>query len=177
MTEHTVKQVLVIGLVIQVTAVLLHLVDAKLGWVNSLDTEVEIGKLAIHLAVVFTALALNPELLDIGALDDVVPVVTATGGLGLGEPVGVVEGTFWHEELDLVPEGLDLGGHAMEGLLNVGDGLASSVNELFGERLHASLGPFVAARENMLCLLLERSRRGDSEEHCRSSDPHCRYVW
>ncbi|GJC86760.1 hypothetical protein ColLi_09599 [Colletotrichum liriopes] len=68
-----------------VTAVLLDLVDAEGRRVDLLGAQVEVLEVTSNLAVLLAVL-LNPHLLDVGALDDVVPLLVglAVGGLGLG---------------------------------------------------------------------------------------------
>ena len=161
----TVKQVLIVLFVIKVAAVLLDLVDAKLGRIDRLDAQVEVVELAANLTMLLAVGALHPNLLDIGALDDVVPVLAALSSLGLAEPGRLIEGILRNEELDLVPKGLGLRVHAIEGLL---EALKSGVRERVGDGLDGVMGLVEVVRQDMLGLVLERScRRGrrGPEEH------------
>ena len=156
---------LIVGLVIKVAAVLLDLVDAELGRIDRLHAQVEVIELAANLAMLFAIGSLDPQLLDIGALDDVVPVLTALSSLGLAEPGGLIEGTLGDEKLDLVPKGLGLRVHAIKGLFKA---LEGGVRERVGDGLDGVMGLVEVIGKDLLSLVLERScRRGrrSPEEH------------
>lgn len=82
---HTVKEMLVLLLVVEVAAVLDDIVDLELGRVDLLGTEVVVLESATNLAVLL-AIGLGPESLNVSTLEDVVPVGvgSAVGLLGLG---------------------------------------------------------------------------------------------
>jgi hypothetical protein len=167
----TIEEVLVVGLVVQIPAVLLDGVDAELGRVNRLDAEIEVIQASINLAVVVAAGVLHPQLLHLLAFDDMIPVVAATVGLRLGEPSGVVEGPLGDEQPDFVPQSLGLRVHALEGLL---EGLMGAC-ECLGEWPHGIVSAIDAARQHMLSLLLEagrRSSRRSAQKDGRGGDPH-----
>lgn len=113
----TVEEMLVVLLIIEVSAVLLDLVDAESGGVDLLGAEVEVLEVTANLAVLL-AILLNPHALDIGALDDVVPLLIglAVVRFGLGGLGGLLERLdgLGGEESDLVPDGLGLGSHLAE---------------------------------------------------------------
>lgn len=156
---------LIVGLVIEITAVLLDLVDAELGRIDRLDAQVVGIELAANFTVLLAVGALHPKVLDIGALDDVVPVLTALSSLGLAEPSRLVKGVLGNEKLDLVPKGLCLIVHTIEGLL---EALKSAVRERVGDRLDGVMGLLEIVSQDMLGLVLERSSRrgrGSAEEH------------
>lgn len=156
---------LVVLLVIKVTAVLLDLVDAELRRIDRLDAQVEVIELAANLTMPFAIGALDPQLLDISALDDVVPVLAALSSLGLAEPGGLIEGILRNKQLDLVPKGLGLGVHAIEGLLKAFEG---SVRERVGDGLNGVMGLVKVVGKDMLGLVLKRGGRGgrgSPEEH------------
>jgi hypothetical protein len=71
--ELTVEKMLVFLLIVKVTTVLLDLVNTKLGGIDLLGAEVVVLELAANLAVLL-AILLDPEGLNVGTLDDVVPV-------------------------------------------------------------------------------------------------------
>lgn len=70
----TVKQVLVLFVVIEVPAILLYLVDAELGRINLFGAKTEVIKLASDLAVRLALFVLDPDILNIGAVYDVIPL-------------------------------------------------------------------------------------------------------
>src|SRR4051812_47695121 len=104
---------LVVGLVVQIAAVLLDGVDAELGGIDRLHAEVVILETAIDLTVAVAAGAAYPQVLQVLALNDMIPVVATTVGLRLAEPGGVVEGALGDEQLDLIPQGLGLSVQAL----------------------------------------------------------------
>jgi hypothetical protein len=82
----TVEQVLVLFVVIQITTVLLDTrVNAKSTGVNLLNAEVIGIQFAINLTLLGTIGTRDPEALDIGATDVMVPVGGRTAGVLLGQ--------------------------------------------------------------------------------------------
>lgn len=77
--ERTVKQMLVLVVIVKITTVLLDLVDAELRRVNLLGTQAEVVQLAANLAATLSIGTFNPERLHIGAVHDVIP-------LAVGDP-------------------------------------------------------------------------------------------
>ena len=116
----TVEEVLVLFLVIKITAVLLHLVDTQHAGVNRLHTQVVVLELAINLALLLALGVLDPDALDVGALDDVVPFLILAAGVWLGQPEegSLVKG-LWEHECYLVPDAASLAGERLERLLKV----------------------------------------------------------
>ena len=156
---------LVVLLVIKITTVLLDLVDAELGRIDRLDAQVEVIELAANFAMLFAVGSLDPQLLDIGALDDVIPVLAALSSLGLAEPGGLIEGILGNKKLDFIPKGLRLVIHAIEGLL---EALEGGVRERVGDGLDGVMGLVEVIGKDLLGLVLERScrhGRGSPEEH------------
>ena len=111
---------LVLVVVVQVAAVLLDRVDAEHAGVDLLDTQVVVLKLAVNLALLLALGILDPDALDVGALDDMVPLAVVLAGvwLGLGEESGLLEALGEHHG-DLVPDGTGLAGKRLEALLEV----------------------------------------------------------
>ena len=151
---------LVIGLIVQVAAVLLDLVDAELGRVDRLDAQVEVLNTAIDLAMLLAVGALHPQLLHISALDDMVPVVALLVGLRAAEPGGLIKRAFWHEELDFIPERLGLGRHPPEGLLKALKRAARLIGKRVDNGLHGLARIAKVVGEHMLSLLAKGGRRG-----------------
>jgi hypothetical protein len=77
---------LVFLLIVKVTTVLLDLVNTELGRIDLLGAEVVVLELAADLAMLLAVL-LGPQRLNVGTLDDVVPVRvgSAVDLLGLSE--------------------------------------------------------------------------------------------
>jgi len=116
----TVEEVLVLLVVIKVTRVLLDLVDAEDAGVDLLGPQAVLLELAVDLALLLAVLVLDPDALDVGALDDVVPLAVglARVRLGLGEEGGLLKALGEHHG-DLVPDGASLAGERLEALLEV----------------------------------------------------------
>src|SRR5690242_439322 len=116
----TVEEVLVLLIIIEVTAVLLDLVDAKNARVDMLRTQTVVLKLAVDLALLLAVLVLDPDALNVGTLDNVVPlgVVLASVRLRIGEEGGLLH-LFWEHHSDLIPDGACLAGERFEVLLKV----------------------------------------------------------
>ena len=116
----TVEQVLVLLIVIKVSAVLLDLVDTQHAGVNLLGSQAVVLELAVDLALLHTIFVLDPDALDVGALDNVVPLAVRLAGvrLGLGEEGGLLKALGVHHG-DLVPDGAGLAGKRLEALLEV----------------------------------------------------------
>lgn len=144
---------LVVGLVIQITTVLLDSVDTKLGRVDSLCAQVVGLQVATDdAAALLAGSSLGPERLDMGTGSDVVPLRVRSPDVlrGLDERGDGIESTGG-EHCDLVEEGLGVGGHlAKSGLVLldlVGPGCGSLVDDM------ADL--IGSAAQNMLSVLLE----------------------
>jgi hypothetical protein len=138
--EEPVEKMLVLLLVVEITTVLLGIIDTKLSRVDLLGTQVVVVKLAADLAVRLAVLV-DPERLDVGTLDDVIPVAigSARVRLGLGSKGLVFEGLngVGDKCRDLVPNGLGVRSELAKELLEmlspfccvvqVDDGLAARV--------------------------------------------------
>src|SRR5690242_5936554 len=116
----TVEEVLVLLLVIKVTTVLLDLIDAENARDDVLSTQAVVLELAVDLALPLAALVLNPDALDIGTLDDVVPlrVVLAGVRLGVREESGLLHLLREHHG-DFIPDSACFAGERLEVLLEV----------------------------------------------------------
>jgi hypothetical protein len=157
---------LVVLLVIKVTTVLLDGVDAELGGINLLDTQVVGLELAADLAARIAVLIRNADGLEVGALHDVIPLGVGFTVVGLGLSTNDVllegiEGTG-SEHGDLVPGGLGLGGELAKLLL---------------ERLDPGLSIEVEAEAGGAAkdlLILETDGRGGSaqKQGGGGSEPH-----
>jgi hypothetical protein len=137
--------VLVLLVVVEVAAVLLDLVDAEHAGVDLLDPQVELLELAVDLALLLALRVLDPDALDVGALDNVIPlaIMLARVRLGRREEGGLVEALGVHHG-HLVPGGAGLAGQRLEALLEVveglGPGLLLELTEGAGELEHLLLG-------------------------------------
>ena len=116
----TVEEMLVLLVVIKVTAVLLDLVDAEDAGVDVLCTQAVVLKLAVDLTLLLAVGVLDPDALDVSALDDVIPlgVVLASVRLGVGEEGGLVHLLRVHHG-DLIPDGAGLASEGLEALLEI----------------------------------------------------------
>jgi len=152
----TVEQVLVLLVVVKVAAVLLDLVDAENAGVDLLDPQVELLELAIDLALLLALGVLNPDTLDVGALDDVVPLAVVLAGVGLGcrEESGFVEALRVHG-CHLVPCRFGLASERLEALLKV--------VERLGPQVFLELAEGAGELEDLL-LWRHRSRGGASKQ-------------
>lgn len=106
---------LIIGLIIQVTTVLLDGINAELGRVDLLSSQVVVLKLAVNSTLLLAISILNPDALDISAFDDVIPDIVRFADMGLRgrEEVGLAHG-LGEEHGNLIPDSLRLSGHALE---------------------------------------------------------------
>jgi hypothetical protein len=154
--QLTVEQMLIIGLVIQITAVLLDLVDAQDRRINLLGTQIVRLEGAINLAMADT-ISLYPNALYVGALNNVVPFTVrfALVGFGVGDDVLGLLHEAGDQKAHLAPEALSVGGHLSERLLK---GLECVLCG-FDNRLDGILD----AAEHML-LLLGDGNRGRAEQ-------------
>lgn len=75
---------LIIGLIIQVSRVLLDSVNAKLLWVHTLGSEVILLEIALYATLLDAILILNPDGLNVSALDNVVPFTVWPANVWLG---------------------------------------------------------------------------------------------
>jgi len=164
--------VLIVGFVIQISTVLFDRVDTKLRWIDGLHTEIEVLEPAVNLAMALAVGILNPQLLDIGAPHDMVPVIATTMRLGLAEPAALLEGRLRDKELDLLPESLSLGGRTAEQVLELLNGNRSGINESIRNRFGSLLDLIQAVAEHMLGVLLKRSCRGSPEKNGRGGNLH-----
>lgn len=121
----TVEEVLVLLVVVKVSRVLLDLVDAENAGVDFLGPQAVLLELAVDLALLLAVLVLDPDALDVGALDDVVPlaILLARVRLGLREESGLLKALGEHHG-DFVPDGTSLAGERLEALLEVLERLA-----------------------------------------------------
>lgn len=131
----TVKQVLVLLVIIKVTTVLLHCIDSKLGGIHLLGSELEVINLATDLAVRLALRVGSPQLLDIGAVHNVIPFAIGDARvlLGLGIDEVFLEGIdgIGGEHGNFGPDGLGLGGGLSVGLLQgLGPGIEVNVANL-----------------------------------------------
>jgi hypothetical protein len=131
---------LVLLLVVKITTVLLGIIDTELSRVDLLGTQVVVVKLAADLAVRLAVLV-DPDRLDVGTLDDVIPVAIgpALVTLGHGSNGLLLEGLdgIGDECRDFVPNGLGIRSELAKELLErpspfgcviqVDDGLAARV--------------------------------------------------
>lgn len=79
----TVEQVLVLLLVIEITAVLLHLINTEDARVDLLDPQVVVLELAVDVALLLAIYVLDPHALNISALDYMVPLAVVLPGVWL----------------------------------------------------------------------------------------------
>ena len=116
----TVKQMLVLLVVIEIATVLLDLVDAQRGRIDLLDAQVVVLELAVDLALLLAIGILDPDTLDVGTLDDVVPLVIRLARVRLrgGEEGGLLKRLGEHEGY-LVPDAAGLAGERLQRLLEV----------------------------------------------------------
>lgn len=165
MESLTVKEVLILILVIEVTAELLDGVDTKLGRVDGLGAKV-VG--LDEVVEVTLGLVGSPHVMNLLALDDVIPLGIGSSGGGLR---GSAEGLLLerldgigHQKGDLVPEALGLGSDLAEEVL---------------ERLHPGLGDRASRADDGLLgisierlLVLERSHGGGRAQGDSGREPH-----
>lgn len=115
---------LVVVVVVEVAAVLLHLVHAELRGVHILDAQVKVVELAADLAARLAVLTLDPQPLYVGAANNVVPLIVGDARVLLGLEVAEVllEGldSSRHQQGEVVPGSLCLSVHVAKG---VGEGL------------------------------------------------------
>lgn len=157
---------LVIGLIVQIATVLLDGVDAKLGRIDGLGSQVVGLKItADHSMALRLGRGLGPEVLDLSALGDEVPFGVRLAGvlLGLRQGWEGVE-SVRDKEGDLVKDGLGLSGHGAEGSLVVLD--------LIGPRRGDILSFPCNAVEHMLSILLQVDGGGGANQQSRGGDPH-----
>jgi hypothetical protein len=121
----TVEEVLVFLVVVKVTRVLLDLIDAEHAGIDLLGPQAVLLELTVDLTLLLAVLVLDPDALDVGALDDVVPlaVLLARVRLGLREEGGLLKALGEHHG-DLVPDGASFAGERLEALLKVLEWLA-----------------------------------------------------
>lgn len=128
---------LVVLHIVQVTTVLLHLVDTKFLRVDRLGSHGVGLEMAVDLSLLLALGVLDPGLLDVLALQDVLP-------LGVGSPAM----RLWHRQevrlvhrlrehqAHLVPEILDLRREGVEGALEVLQRLRPSFHKLLRKLQH-----------------------------------------
>lgn len=169
---------LVVLIVVKVAAVLLDLVHSELGGIDLLGTQAVVVELASDLSVRLAVLILDPDLLDVGALDYMVPLVLADGLLGLGvhglllEVVHKLRG----DHGEVLPDGLGLGGdlavHILEGLdprLEVKVEAKAKVLGLTA-KVDGGLGRVVVAED--LLVLQPNRRRGSAQDEGGGRQTH-----
>ena len=107
----TVEEMLVLLLSIQVATVLLDSINAELGRVDRLGTKVVSLEGAVDLGL---GVVIEPKVMNLSTLDDVIPLMVGMSGSGLwgGAHRLLLESLdgIGHEERDLVPDSLGLGG-------------------------------------------------------------------
>jgi hypothetical protein len=132
----TVEQVLVLLVVIKVTAVLLDLVNAQYAGVDLLHPKVELLQLSVNLTLLLALRVLDPDVLDVGTLDNVVPlaVMLARVWLRCREEGGLVEALRKHHG-HLVPCGACLASERLEALLEVVERLRPRIVLELAERV------------------------------------------
>lgn len=166
---------LVVGLIIQITAVLLDGVDTKLGGVDGLGAQVVGLEVATDNPAAFLlGGGLSPESLDVSTLGDEVPrrVRLARVLLGLDQRRKSVKG-IGDEQRDLVPESLGVRGHlAKDGFV-----FLDLFGPVGGGTRDSLLGLTTSSAEDLLSIMLQvEGGGGASQQSCRGGDPHCD-VW
>jgi len=128
---HTIEEMLVCLIVVEVSTVLLDLVNIERCRVNLLCTETVVLELAINLTLFLSLSVGGPDTLNVGTLHDVVPftVMLADVGLWKGEQVCVIH-SFGEHECDLIPDLASLSGERLESVLEVLDGVAPCLRNL-----------------------------------------------
>lgn len=164
----TVEQVLVLLVVVEVSAELLHLIDTELCGIDLLGSQAVVGQLAAHQTAGLSSLVvLNPHLLEVSTLDNMVPFAIGLAVVLLGrDALGLL-----HERLhgirgqqrDLFPDGLGIGSE-----------LAKRLLEGRGQRLKvaAELDSRLGVAEDLL-VLEGHGRRGSAQHEGGSRQPHC----
>jgi len=135
----TVKQMLIILVIVQIAGVLLHTrIDTQGTGVHLLDPEIVRFKLAANLTFLLAIFPSDPDVLDIGTTDNMIPVRVRAAGVLLGEreegdPVQRIR----EEARDLVPERSSLVRQRLQLFLEVMErlrqGLGGALVALLGE--------------------------------------------
>lgn len=159
---------LIVLIVIEVAAVLLDLIHTERGGINGLGAQAVSLKLALDLALLLTVGILDPDGLNVGTLQNVVPLAVVLTGVRLrrGEEVGLVEGVREHQG-HLIPELLGFAGQRLEGILKVvkrlRPGIRSPLERLLGlEDLLLGQGGRGSAQEQRGCCDLHGARYDDT---------------
>jgi hypothetical protein len=128
--EHTVEQVLILLVVIQITGILLDSVDSEHAWVDLLGPQAVRGQVAVNLAMLVAVSALNPHALDVSAASNGIPLVVGLLAVWLwhAEEVGSVKSIGEHHR-DVVPDLTSFLRQAIEGLCKVGEGLGDFLEQ------------------------------------------------
>lgn len=171
----TIKQMLVVFVIIQITTVLLDVrVYAKGAGVDLLDAEVVSFQLSIDLTLLGTIGTRNPHALDLRTADDVVPVRVRTTGVLLGQRE---HGRVIHGMREVVRDFLPISPSLVRESLQV----VLKLLERLGEDVRALLEGVVALLDDVLQLLpvnphnlLQRrsSRRGRSHQQSGWQNSH-----
>lgn len=167
----TVEQVFVVGLVIQITAVLLDGIDAELGRVDGLGTQVVGLQIAANdAAALLLSGSFGPESLDVGTLCDKIPrrIRLPSVLLGLDQWRESVEGVGC-ENGDFIPHSPGIIGHlAKDGLIFLH--LVGPVGSGAGDDL---LGLVRGSAEDLLYIVLQvEGGGGAGQQSCRGGNPH-----
>jgi hypothetical protein len=134
---HTVEQMLIFLLVIKVSRVLLDLVHTECAGIYGFGPKIVVLELAINLPFLFALGVGGPNVLDVLATHDMVPLMVgpARMGLGLREEVCLVKG-LWKHHGDFIPDLPSFRGEPAESFLQVlervGPALGGDMWELEG---------------------------------------------
>lgn len=171
----TVEQMLIILVVIKITGVLLHAgVDAKRARIGLLDPEIIGFQLAIDLALLLTVLTSDPDALNVGAADDVVPVGVGTAVVLLGEgKERILIHALREEAGHLVPELTSLVRERLQFLLECVQRLGEPVGTVIRRDLGRMVGTVLGTVTSKDLLEGRNGRRGRSNQHSSWKNSHC----
>jgi hypothetical protein len=108
---HTVEQVLVLLFVIKIARVLLYGIDSECTWVHFLRPQTVVLEMTIDIPLLFALGIGDPNTLNVGTLDDMIPFMVwfPSVRLGCGEEGRSIERVREHQR-DVVPRLLGLCG-------------------------------------------------------------------
>ena len=129
---RTIEQMLVVGCIVKITAVLLDMrIDAQRAWVNLLGAQCKVFQLPFNLSFLLAVGILNPDILNIGALGDVMPVGVRSASMLLGGREEAGPFHLMREHLsDLIPDRASLSSQRPEGILETVQGLCPNFRGL-----------------------------------------------
>lgn len=171
----TVEQMLVVLVVIEITGVLLYTgVDAKRARIGLLDSEIIGFQLAINLTLLLTVLTSDPDALDVGAADDVVPVVVGAAVVLLGEgEERVLIHALREEASNLIPEFTSLIRERLQLLLECVQRLGEPVGTVIRRDLGRMVGTVLGTVTSKDLLEGRDGRSGRSNQHSSWKNSHC----